>query len=70
MSQEAPMVEMTETDLIGRLRNFEDHFVERKTGGDNKDWLKTAIAFANSAPNNFPCVLYIGVKNDGGKPRR
>jgi predicted HTH transcriptional regulator len=47
------------------MRNFEDHFVERKTSADSKDWLKTVVGFANSAPNNFPCVLYVGVKNDG-----
>jgi len=46
------MMDMTERDLIGRLRNFEDQFVERKTSGDSKDWLKTVIGFANSAPNN------------------
>ena len=55
------------TDLLARLRNFEeDHFVERKTSGDSKkDWLKTAVAFANSAPAGFPCVLYLGVKDNG-----
>src|SRR5438477_7215899 len=56
---------LTEQDLLARLRNFEDHFVERKTAGDNKDWVKTAVAFANSAPVDLPCVLYIGVKNNG-----
>ena len=56
---------LTEQDLLARLRNFEDHFVERKTAGDSKDWVKTAVAFANSAPVDLPCVLYIGVKNNG-----
>jgi len=60
------MLHLTDEDLIARLRNFEDHFVERKTSGDDKyDWIKTAVAFANSAPIDFPCVLYIGVKNNG-----
>jgi predicted HTH transcriptional regulator len=47
------------------LTNYEDHFVERKTCGDAKDWLKTVVAFANSAPIGYPAVLYIGVR-DGG----
>jgi hypothetical protein len=57
---------LTDADLLARLKNFEDHFVERKTSGDKKrDWLKTAVAFANSAPNGYPCVLYLGAKDDG-----
>ncbi|HXX72466.1 MAG TPA: ATP-binding protein [Candidatus Acidoferrales bacterium] len=56
-----------DADLLARLKNFEeDHFVERKTSGDSKkDWLKTAVAFANSGPTGFPCVLYLGVKDNG-----
>lgn len=56
---------LSDADLLARLKNFEDHFVERKTSGDKKDWLKTVVAFANSAPTGFPCVLYLGVKDDG-----
>src|SRR5215467_11391078 len=60
------MIHLTDADLIARLKNFEDHFVERKTSGDSKDdWVKTAVAFANSAPSDFPCVLYIGVRDNG-----
>lgn len=55
----------TDDDLRLRIQNFEDQFVERKTLGDDKDWLKTAVAFANSAPVNFPCILFLGVRNDG-----
>jgi hypothetical protein len=47
------------------LRTAEDHFVERKTLGDSKDWLKTAVAFANSSPIGFPAVLYLGVTDEG-----
>jgi predicted HTH transcriptional regulator len=57
---------LSDADLLARLKNFEDHFVERKTSGDKKrDWLKTVVAFANSAPNGYPCVLYLGVKDNG-----
>jgi predicted HTH transcriptional regulator len=47
------------------MRNFEDHFVERKTAKDEKDRLKTVVAFANSAPFGYPSILFIGVKNSG-----
>jgi predicted HTH transcriptional regulator len=59
------MVQLSDADLLGRMRNFEDHFVERKTVKDDKDWKKTAVAFANSAPIGLPAVLYIGVRNSG-----
>jgi predicted HTH transcriptional regulator len=39
--------------------------VERKTVKDEKDWKKTAVAFANSVPVGLPAVLYIGAKNNG-----
>jgi len=56
---------LSDTDLISRLTNFEDHFVERKTSGDHSDWLKTVVAFANSTPIGYPAVLFIGVRDDG-----
>jgi len=59
------MIQMSDADLLARLRNFEDQFVERKTVGDMKDAVKTVIGFANSAPIGAPCVLYVGVRDDG-----
>ena len=59
------MIELKDEDLLLRLKNFEDNFIERKTSGDSKDWLKTVVAFANSTPIGYPAVLYVGVKNDG-----
>jgi predicted HTH transcriptional regulator len=59
------MIELSDEELLLRLKNFEDNFVERKTSGDSKDWLKTIVAFANSTPVGYPAVLYIGVRNDG-----
>jgi len=59
------MIALSDQDLLLRLRNFEDNFVERKTSGDSKDWLKTVVAFANYTPIAYPAVLYIGVKDDG-----
>jgi hypothetical protein len=66
-------VQLSDADLLARLKNFEDHFVERKTIGDQKDWKKTAVAFANSAPIGYPAVLYIGARENGqieGPPQR
>ena len=62
---ELSMASPTNEDLFFLLRNFEDHFVERKTSGDHKDWLKMVVAFANSTPLGFSAVLFIGVKDDG-----
>jgi predicted HTH transcriptional regulator len=59
------IVNLSDDDLLARMRNFEDHLVERKVVSDEKDWKKTAIAFANSVPVGLPAVLYIGVKDNG-----
>ncbi len=58
-------VDLNEADLLARMKNFEDHLVERKIISDEKDWKKTAVAFANSVPVGVPAVLYIGVKDSG-----
>lgn len=47
------IAELSDADLLSRLTAFEDSFVERKTIGDHKDWVKTAVAFANTAPISF-----------------
>lgn len=59
------MINLSDDDLLARLSNFEDPFVERKVHSDIKDVLKTAVAFANSLPAGMPGVLYMPVKNDG-----
>jgi len=59
----------TDEELLLSLRNFEDNFVERKTSNDLRDWLKTAVAFANSTPIGYPAVLFIGVRDDGTPDR-
>jgi predicted HTH transcriptional regulator len=59
------VVELNELELLARMRNFEDHLVERKTVKDEKDWKKTAVAFANSVPVGLPAVLYLGVRDTG-----
>jgi hypothetical protein len=59
------MMLLADEDILLRLTTFEDSFVERKTAGDSKDWLKTVVAFANSAPVGYPAILFIGVRDDG-----
>jgi hypothetical protein len=59
------IVTLSDADLLARMRDFEDHLVERKTFKDDRDWKKTAVAFANSVPVGLPAVLYIGVKDNG-----
>src|SRR5260370_4156101 len=59
------MLNLSDDDILLRLTAFEDSFVERKTVGDSKDWLKSIVAFANSTPVGDPAVLFIGVRNDG-----
>jgi predicted HTH transcriptional regulator len=59
------MVDLKDEDILIRLRNTEDNFVERKSSGDSKDWLPATVAFANSVPVGYPAILFIGVKDDG-----
>ena len=59
------MTNLKDEDLLLRLTNTEDSYVERKPFGDSSDWLSTSVAFANSAPVGFPAVLFIGVRDDG-----
>lgn len=61
------MIQLSDADIIARLTNFEDAFVERKSTGDTKDLLKTAVAFANSTPMGYPAILFHGV-TDKGEP--
>ncbi len=59
-------IDLSDRDLVARLQNFEDNFVERKRSGDGKEeWVRTIVGFANSAPPDFPCVLYIGARDTG-----
>jgi hypothetical protein len=54
-------------EILKRLKDGEDSFVERKSFGDWKsDAVKTCVAFANSCPfDGPPGLLCIGVKDDG-----
>lgn len=56
---------LSDEQLRALFRNFEDPFVERKSEGDHRDFLKTAIAFANSLPNGVPGVMFVPAMDDG-----
>jgi hypothetical protein len=58
-------VKISDDELLMRLRNYEDNFVERKPNGDKAGWLHTAVAFANAVPIGYPAVLFVGVDNKG-----
>jgi predicted HTH transcriptional regulator len=67
------LVHLSDDDLLSRLTNTEDNFVERKRFSDDREWLRTVVAFANSCPIGYPGVLFIGVYDNGtveqpGKP--
>lgn len=54
------------SDLLELLRDTENSFVERKSGGDSKDdWIKTVVAFANTLDTSQEGVLFIGATNEG-----
>jgi len=53
-------------ELVERLKNEEDNFVERKPESAKRSELrKTIVAFANSIPEGRTAVLFIGVSNEG-----
>src|SRR5713226_1727481 len=58
-------MDLSDQELLTRLHNSEDPYVERKSINDHKDFLKTAVAFANTLPDGIPGVIFIPVTNDG-----
>jgi len=65
MDSERLSVTISDGDLIAKLRDFEDAFVERKLKSDSSDWLKTAVGFANSCPIGFTGLMLVGVRDNG-----
>ena len=59
------MAHPTDEQLREWSKSTEDHFIERKTLGDSRDWARTVVAFANSMPLDRYGVLYIGMRDDG-----
>jgi predicted HTH transcriptional regulator len=57
--------QLTDADILMRLKNVEDSTVERKTTNDYRDCLKTAVAFSNSLPIDDTGLIFVGVKDDG-----
>ena len=59
------MSEVRRSELLRRLRQPEDAFVERKTSPDRHEVARTIVAFANSTPAGGEAFLFIGVEPDG-----
>ena len=58
---------MTDDELIARLRDPEDNYVERKPDGVNQEQLrKTLCAFANTLAPDQNGVLFIGIHDRTG----
>ena len=58
-------VMLTNEEILLKLGQQEDSFVERKSVNDMNDCLKTVVAFANSTPIGYPAIMFVGVKNNG-----
>jgi hypothetical protein len=58
---------ISDDDLLSKVKNREDNFIERKPVKDTRGWLHTAVAFANSCPVGYPGV---NQKCVGGPIRR
>jgi hypothetical protein len=63
------LVPVSANELIQKLSDTEDNFIERKLIRDHTGWLNTGVAFANSCPIGFPGVLFVGVDNNGNVER-
>ena len=57
---------MPNDNLMTRLGDEEDNFVERKPANPNRvDIRKTVVAFANTVAEGRTGILFIGIRNDG-----
>lgn len=56
---------LTREDIQQRLKSSEDNFVERKKDLKREPFCKTAVAFANSVPENEYAILFIGINDEG-----
>jgi hypothetical protein len=57
---------MTRDELLRRLSDHEDNFIERKLDGvHDRDIRKTVVAFANSVTPDRAGILFIGIADNG-----
>jgi len=56
---------LTNEEILLKLAQQEDSFVERKSRNDVNDCLRTAVAFANSTPIGYPAIMFVGVTDNG-----
>lgn len=57
------MAKIVRADLIARLEQHEDSFVERKPNAS--DLVPTLVAFTNSVPEGREAIIYLGVRDNG-----
>ena len=57
------MARIVRSDLINRLEQHEDSFVERKANASDLE--PTLVAFANSVPEGREAIIYLGVRDNG-----
>lgn len=57
------MAKIVRADLITRLEQHEDSFVERKPNASDLE--PTLVAFANSVPEGREAIIYLGVRDNG-----
>jgi predicted HTH transcriptional regulator len=56
---------VAEAELLSKISDTENNFIDRKTEKDHRGWLHTAVAFANSCPVGQPGILFVGVDDSG-----
>ena len=56
------MAAIVRSDLISRLEQHEDSFVERKPNASNLE--PTLVAFANSVPEGREAIIYLGIRDN------
>lgn len=57
------MAGIVRSELIARLEQHEDSFVERKPNASDLE--PTLVAFANSVPEGREAIIYVGVRDNG-----
>jgi hypothetical protein len=56
----------SDKELLARISSGEDSLTEFKPqGAGSSDFKKTLVAFANSVPDGYEALLFIGISNDG-----
>jgi len=63
------LVPLTDDELLRRLGDFEDSYVERKPRKQQGEWLQVMVALANSTPPGYPAIFFPCVDDKDGRPQ-